>query len=44
MPLMCCEEAIQGADPLCSGTHQMPTLWDLETEKTEQTVDKNDRN
>ena len=36
---MCCEEAMQGVDPLSSGTHQVLTLWDLGTEKPEQTVD-----
>jgi hypothetical protein len=40
---MCYEEAMQGADPLSGGTHQMLTLWDLETGQTEQTVDKDDR-
>jgi len=30
MPRMCYEEAMEGADSLYSGTHQMLTLWDLQ--------------
>jgi hypothetical protein len=40
---MCGEEVMQGGDPLSSGSHQMLMLWDLETEKTEHTVDKDGR-
>ena len=38
--LVCCEEAMRGTDPLHSESHQMLTIWDSETGKTEQTVDK----